>query len=94
MLGLCFLFAILSFHHNTISSDSFHSHSKYIGSERNESVELMTSKSPTTPNIPLTAPMTSSMNVSGLHVEQDVPMPPPALINVPGITVSSIPNPT
>ncbi|MBW0474933.1 hypothetical protein O181_014648 [Austropuccinia psidii MF-1] len=40
------------------------------------------------------APIASSMNVSGLHIRQDVPMPPPHIINVPGITVSSIPKPT
>ncbi|MBW0545553.1 hypothetical protein O181_085268 [Austropuccinia psidii MF-1] len=46
------------------------------------------------PNIPFTTPITSSINLSGLHIEKDVPMAPPRIINAPGITVSSISNPT
>ncbi|MBW0466394.1 hypothetical protein O181_006109 [Austropuccinia psidii MF-1] len=77
-----------------MSSDSFCACSKSIDSERNDSVELMTSNSPTTPNIPLKPPIAYSMIVSGIHIEQDVPVLPPRIINVPGITVSSITNPT
>ncbi|MBW0592216.1 hypothetical protein O181_131931 [Austropuccinia psidii MF-1] len=38
--------------------------------------------------------MESSMNVFSLHIDQAVPMPPPPFINAPGISVSSIANPT
>ncbi|MBW0485904.1 hypothetical protein O181_025619 [Austropuccinia psidii MF-1] len=47
-----------------------------------------------TPNILLKTPVESSMNVSGLHIDQYFHMPPPSFINIPGITVSSITNPT
>ncbi|MBW0487852.1 hypothetical protein O181_027567 [Austropuccinia psidii MF-1] len=77
-----------------MSSYSLRAHSKSINSDRNEIVDLMTLNSPTTPNFPLTTPMESSMNVFSLHIDQAVPMPPPPFINVPGISVSSIANPT
>ncbi|MBW0510068.1 hypothetical protein O181_049783 [Austropuccinia psidii MF-1] len=54
----------------------------------------MKSKPPNKPNILLKTLIPSSMDVSGLHIKQDVPMPPPPLINVLGITLSSITNPT
>ncbi|MBW0465244.1 hypothetical protein O181_004959 [Austropuccinia psidii MF-1] len=77
-----------------MSSDSFCSHSESIEFDKNESLELVTSKSPTTPNIPLTAPMESQMNVFSLYIEKDFPITPPPFINFPVITVSSINNPT
>ncbi|MBW0478692.1 hypothetical protein O181_018407 [Austropuccinia psidii MF-1] len=78
------------FHDYTMSSDSFCACSNSIDSDSNESMELMKSRSPNTSDVHLKAAMESLMNLSSLYIEQEVPIPPPPLISVPGITFGSI----
>ncbi|MBW0468512.1 hypothetical protein O181_008227 [Austropuccinia psidii MF-1] len=62
-------------------------------SDSNKSVELIKENSPSRPNLSLTTPMASSMNVSSLQIQQDFPVTE-ASKEIMSITISSTPDPT
>ncbi|MBW0460387.1 hypothetical protein O181_000102 [Austropuccinia psidii MF-1] len=62
-------------------------------SDSSKSVELIKENSPSTPNLSLTTPVASPMNVSPLQIPQDVPVSE-ASKGIPSITISSTPYPT
>ncbi|MBW0525837.1 hypothetical protein O181_065552 [Austropuccinia psidii MF-1] len=65
-------------------------------SDSESSIEYVQTKSPLSPNIPLTAPIASSMNVSGLNSDVGNPKAPTSRTwSIPNISVTPIPpNPT
>ncbi|MBW0550475.1 hypothetical protein O181_090190 [Austropuccinia psidii MF-1] len=65
-------------------------------SDSESSIEYVQTQSPLSPNIPLTAPITSSMNVSGLNIDVGNPKAPTSSTwSIPNISVTPIPpNPT
>ncbi|MBW0556373.1 hypothetical protein O181_096088 [Austropuccinia psidii MF-1] len=65
-------------------------------SARESSMEYVQTKSPLSPNIPLTAPIASSMNVSGLNIDVGNPKAQTSSTwSIPNISVTPIhPNPT
>ncbi|MBW0517683.1 hypothetical protein O181_057398 [Austropuccinia psidii MF-1] len=67
-------------------SGSFHD------SDSKSSIEYAQTQSPMSPNIPLTAPIASSMNVSGLNIDVENPMAQTSSTwSIPNISVTSIP---
>ncbi|MBW0469767.1 hypothetical protein O181_009482 [Austropuccinia psidii MF-1] len=65
-------------------------------SDSESSIEYVQTQSPLSPNIPLTAPIASSMNVSGLNIDVGNPKAPTSSTwSIPNISVTPIPpNPT
>ncbi|MBW0518380.1 hypothetical protein O181_058095 [Austropuccinia psidii MF-1] len=65
-------------------------------SDSESSIEYVQTKSPLSPNTPLTTPITSSMNVSGLNIDVgNVMAPTSSTWSIPNISVTPIPlNPT
>ncbi|MBW0471798.1 hypothetical protein O181_011513 [Austropuccinia psidii MF-1] len=80
------------------SSNPRKSHSGSVhDSDSESSIEyLQTTQSPMSPNIPLTTPNASSMNVSGLTIDVGNPMAQtPTTWSIPNISINPIhPNPT
>ncbi|MBW0570306.1 hypothetical protein O181_110021 [Austropuccinia psidii MF-1] len=75
--------------HKSHSGSAHDSDSEY-------SREYVQKHSPLGPNIPLTIPITSSMNVSGLNIDVENPKAPtPSTWSIPSISATPItPNPT
>ncbi|MBW0553713.1 hypothetical protein O181_093428, partial [Austropuccinia psidii MF-1] len=75
------------------SSKSHKSHSGSVHhSDRESSIEYVQTQSPFSPNIPLTTPLTSSMNVSGLNIDVGNPKPPTSSTwSIPNTSVTPIP---
>ncbi|MBW0576662.1 hypothetical protein O181_116377 [Austropuccinia psidii MF-1] len=67
-----------------------------LDSDSESSLEYVQTKAPLSPNIPLTTPITSSMNVSGLNVDVGNAMAQTSSTwSIPNISVTPIPpNPT
>ncbi|MBW0594132.1 hypothetical protein O181_133847 [Austropuccinia psidii MF-1] len=65
-------------------------------SDSESSIEYVQTQSPLSPNIPLTTPIASSMNVSGLNIDVGNPKAPTSSTwAIPNISVTPIPpNPT
>ncbi|MBW0580180.1 hypothetical protein O181_119895 [Austropuccinia psidii MF-1] len=65
-------------------------------SDSESSIEYVQTQSPLSPNIPLTTPIASSMNVSGLNIDVGNPKAPTSSTwSIPNISVTPIPpNPT
>ncbi|MBW0559676.1 hypothetical protein O181_099391 [Austropuccinia psidii MF-1] len=65
-------------------------------SDSEDSIEYVETQSPLSPNIPLTAPIASSMNVAGLNIDVGNPKAPiSSTWSIPNISVTPIPlNPT
>ncbi|MBW0544865.1 hypothetical protein O181_084580 [Austropuccinia psidii MF-1] len=65
-------------------------------SDSESSIEYVQTQSPLSPNIPLTAPITSSINVSGLNIDVgNLKAPTSSTWSIPNISVTPIPlNPT
>ncbi|MBW0579758.1 hypothetical protein O181_119473 [Austropuccinia psidii MF-1] len=79
------------------SSKSHKSHSGSVhDSDCESSIEYVQTQSPLSPNIPLTTPIASSMNVSGLNIDVGNPKAPTSSTwLIPNISITPIPpNPT
>ncbi|MBW0574769.1 hypothetical protein O181_114484 [Austropuccinia psidii MF-1] len=65
-------------------------------SDSESSIEYVQTQSPLSPNIPLTTPIASSMNVSGLNIDVgNTKAPTSSTWSIPNISVTQIPpNPT
>ncbi|MBW0472562.1 hypothetical protein O181_012277 [Austropuccinia psidii MF-1] len=78
------------------SSDTRNSHSGFVhDSDSESSIEYVQKKSPMSPNIPVTAPIASSMNVPGLNIDLGNVTSNSSTWSIPNISVTPIPlNPT
>ncbi|MBW0511217.1 hypothetical protein O181_050932 [Austropuccinia psidii MF-1] len=79
------------------SSKPRQSHSGSVhDSDSESSLEYVQTQAPLSPNIPLTTPIASSMNVSGLNIDVGNPKAPTSSTwSIPNISVTPIPpNPT
>ncbi|MBW0536161.1 hypothetical protein O181_075876 [Austropuccinia psidii MF-1] len=79
------------------SSKPRRSHSGSVhDSDSESSIEYVQTQSPLSPNIPLTTPIASSMNVSGLNIDVgSLKAPTSSTWSIPNMSVTPIPpNPT